>query len=225
MQIPVRLANIAGLLGWVMVGVDGWVGVGLARWSAMRCSRACSSPAWRALRIAGPRPAYSSLGELADAGVQPHAVVALLDDLQLGAQHGGIADFGQVGPFGFDVAEQRLDPGLVGGVPGRPKCWWMAHRAMNSRVEPEVIWGPLSLIASRMGRDGSSVVGSTRPSWRAVTSSTRPSRSSASVTTTSTWVEVSSAETMWASHLRLTRSAITVGPRPRGWSESCRKSR
>ncbi len=32
MQIPVRLANIAGLLGWVMVGVDGWVGVGLARW-------------------------------------------------------------------------------------------------------------------------------------------------------------------------------------------------
>jgi hypothetical protein len=25
----------------------------------------------------------------------------------------------------------------VGGVPGRPKCWAMAHRAMNSRVEPE----------------------------------------------------------------------------------------
>src|ERR671914_1179859 len=31
------------------------------------------------------------------------------------------------------------------GVPGRPKCWWMAHKAMNSLVEPEVICGPLSL--------------------------------------------------------------------------------
>jgi hypothetical protein len=29
-------------------------------------------------------------------------------------------------------------------VPGRPKCWWMAHKAMNSLVEPEVICGPLS---------------------------------------------------------------------------------
>jgi hypothetical protein len=25
------------------------------------------------------------------------------------------------------------------GVPGRPKCWWMAHKAMNSLVDPEVI--------------------------------------------------------------------------------------
>jgi hypothetical protein len=30
------------------------------------------------------------------------------------------------------------------GVPGRPKCWWIAHSAMNSRVDPEVICGPLS---------------------------------------------------------------------------------
>jgi hypothetical protein len=25
------------------------------------------------------------------------------------------------------------------GVPGRPKCWAIAHIAMNSRVEPAVI--------------------------------------------------------------------------------------
>src|SRR6266568_2608179 len=28
------------------------------------------------------------------------------------------------------------------GVAGRAKCWAIAHMAMNSRVEPGVIWGP-----------------------------------------------------------------------------------
>ena len=64
----------------------------------------------------------------------------------------------------------------------------MAHKAMNSLVEPEVICGPLSLKASSTGRDGSSTVGSTRPSWWAATSS--------------------------ASHLRLTRSSTTVAATP-----------
>ena len=39
------------------------------------------------------------------------------------------------------------------GVPGRPKCWAIAHSAMNSRVEPEVICGPLSETASSTGGD------------------------------------------------------------------------
>ncbi len=85
---------------------------------------------------------------------------------------------------------------------------------MNSLVDPEVICGPLSLKASSTGRAGSSTVGSTRPSWRALTSSSSPSRSSASVNTTWTWVEVSSAETTSASHLRLTRSSTTVAATP-----------
>ena len=54
------------------------------------------------------------------------------------------------------------------GVPGRPKCWAIAHSAMNSRVEPEVICGPLSETASRIGRAGRHRrVGSTGRSWRA----------------------------------------------------------
>ena len=85
---------------------------------------------------------------------------------------------------------------------------------MNSLVDPEVIWGPLSLMASRTGRLGSSRAGSTRPSWRAWTSSSSPSAWSASVNTTWTWVEVSSAETTSPSHLRLTRSSITVTATP-----------
>ena len=85
---------------------------------------------------------------------------------------------------------------------------------MNSLVEPEVICGPLSLRASRIGRAGSSTVGSTSPSWRAPTSSSSPSRSSASQNTTWTWVEVSSTETISASHLRLTRSSTTVAATP-----------
>jgi hypothetical protein len=63
-----------------------------------------------------------------------HAVAALTDHGELGAQHRRIPDGQQVRPFGLDIAEQRLDPGLVGRGAGRPKCWWIAHSAMNSRV-------------------------------------------------------------------------------------------
>src|SRR5438093_1816791 len=94
------------------------------------------------------------------------------------------------------------------GVCGRPKCWTIEHHAKNSRVDPEVIWGPLSDTASSSGRVGSSRARSTRPSWRAATSSSRPSAPSAAPNTTSTWVEVSSALSRVASHLRLTRSMI-----------------
>ncbi len=38
------------------------------------------------------------------------------------------------------------------GVSGRPKCCAIAHIAMSSRVDPEVICGPLSLTAT--GSDG-----------------------------------------------------------------------
>src|SRR5437867_2584375 len=41
------------------------------------------------------------------------------------------------------------------GVPGRPKCSAMAHRAMNSRVEPDVIWRPLAETANRSSQDPS----------------------------------------------------------------------
>src|SRR5512132_2151930 len=96
-------------------------------------------------------------GDVSDPGVQPHGVVVGTDHRELRAQGGGVADGEQVRVLGLDVTEQRLDPRLVGRGAGRPKCWWMAHNAMNSRVEPEVICGPLSLIASRIGRWSSSV--------------------------------------------------------------------
>ena len=35
----------------------------------------------------------------------------------------------RVRPLGFDMAEEGLDPGLIGGSPGRPWCWM---RAMNA---------------------------------------------------------------------------------------------
>jgi hypothetical protein len=76
-------------------------------------------------RLADRRPAALVLvvgGDVADPGVQPHPVVALPHDRELGAQGRRVADRVQVGPFGLDVAEQRLDPGLVGGGAGRPKC-------------------------------------------------------------------------------------------------------
>ena len=81
----------------------------------------------------------------------------------------------------------------------------MAHRAMNSLVEPELIWGPLSETASRIGREGSSRLRSTVPSARASISRRSPSASSASTRATWTWVEVSSEETTVVSHFLVTR--------------------
>src|SRR5215207_2168843 len=151
---------------------------------------------------------------IADPGVQPHAVVTLADHAELGAQHGRVADGQQVRPLGLDVAEQRLDPGLVGRGAGPPQV--LMYRAQRhelaggarGHLRPVVAQG------SSTGRDGSSTVRSTRPSWRAATRSSRPSRSNASVKTTWTWVEVSSAETISANHLRDTRSSTTVAAMP-----------
>jgi hypothetical protein len=79
---------------------------------------------------------------------------------------------------------------------------------MNSRVDPEVICGPLSETASRIGRAGSSTVGSMGRSWWAVMEVSRPSVSSASVKPSCTWVEVSSTLTISVIHFRETRSSI-----------------
>jgi hypothetical protein len=108
MQIPVRLANIAGLLGWVVLGVDGRVGGGVGAMvgdalqpGLLESGLACLADRWAAAGVL-------VVGcDVADAGVQPHAVVALLDDGELGAEDRRVADLGQVGPLGLDVAEQR----------------------------------------------------------------------------------------------------------------------
>jgi hypothetical protein len=131
------------------------------------------------------------------------------DDGEFGAQGGWVFDRERCGfsilmvPFSDSIQAWSV------GVPGRPKCWAIAHRARNSRVEPEVIWGPLSDTASRIGRASSSTPRSMVPSsWRASTASSRPSASSAAVKATSTWVWVSSLLTISVIHLRLTRSSM-----------------
>jgi hypothetical protein len=53
-------------------------------------------------------------GDVADPGVQPGRVVLVADDGELGPQDGGVADAVEVRPVGLDVAEQALDPGLIG---------------------------------------------------------------------------------------------------------------
>jgi len=147
-------------------------------------------------------------GEVADPGVQPNGVVVGADHLQFSAELVGVTDLLQVGPLALDVAEEALDRAWSVGVCGRGEL--LDDRAPRQELagRPGVIWGPLSDTASSSGRPGSSRARSTRPSWRAATSSMRPSASSASVNTTWTWVEVSSALSRVASHLRLTRSMI-----------------
>jgi hypothetical protein len=80
-------------------------------------------------------------GDVADAGVQPDGVVLGLDAVVFEGELAGVAGLLRVRPVGLDVSEQRLDPGLVGGVPGRPKRCMIAQAAVNSRVECERICG------------------------------------------------------------------------------------
>ena len=53
-------------------------------------------------------------GDVANRCVQPHGVVLLADVVELGGQLARVEDLLQVGPLALDVAEQGLDPRLVG---------------------------------------------------------------------------------------------------------------
>ena len=54
-------------------------------------------------------------GDVADGGVHPEGVVLGPDAVELSFEVAGVGDLLQVRPLGLDVAEQGLDPGLVGG--------------------------------------------------------------------------------------------------------------
>ena len=65
-------------------------------------------------------------GDVADAGVQSDGVVALSLDFEFGAEHVDVVDEFEVGLFGLEVAEQALDPGLVGGGCRAGRSGWRA---------------------------------------------------------------------------------------------------
>ena len=69
-------------------------------------------------------------GDVADRFVAPDFVVVDPDACGLCVEQRRVGDVVEVGPFVGDVAEEALDPGLVGGVWGRPWCWAMAVIAM-----------------------------------------------------------------------------------------------
>ncbi len=50
-------------------------------------------------------------GDVADAFVEPDRVVVGSGPFELGGEDGGVGDVEQVGPLGFDVAPEGLDPG------------------------------------------------------------------------------------------------------------------
>ena len=57
-------------------------------------------------------------GDVADALVESDGVVEDPDPVEFGFQLAGVADLVQARELGFDMAEQRLDPGLVVGGAG-----------------------------------------------------------------------------------------------------------
>lgn len=132
------------------------------RWYAMPAQRAAgmSESASSGGSDAGAAPVVLvGGGDVTDGGVQADGVVFVADHGELRPQDLRVTDPVKVWPVSFHVGEEALDPRLVGRVPGRPKCCAIAHIAINSRVDPEVICGPLSLTAS-----------STAPRCSAVTS-------------------------------------------------------
>jgi hypothetical protein len=56
--------------------------------------------------------------DVAQTLVKPDRVVERLDAVELGLQLTGVGDLFEVRVLGLDVAEQRLDPGLVVGLTG-----------------------------------------------------------------------------------------------------------
>lgn len=108
--------------------------------------------------------------------------------------------------------------GGPGGAPSSVHAYPSWSMAVQQAAAQSFMTYP-SDTASRIGRRSSSTLGSASArelglSSRARTASMKPSRSKASVKTRWTWVEVSCAETIVASHLRLTRSSMTVAATP-----------
>jgi hypothetical protein len=137
MEIAVRSANIAGLLGWFRLTVFAMPGKPLqAGLLESGLARLADRRAATLVLVVGRH--------VADPRVQPHAVVALPDQRQLGAQHRRVPDLVEGGHSALTWPNSDSIQAWSVGVPGRPECWWMAPKAMNSRVEPEVICGPLS---------------------------------------------------------------------------------
>ena len=60
-------------------------------------------------------------GDVSDAFVEPHRVVVVPDAFEFSGEIGWVVERFEVGVFAFDVAEQRLDPGLVGGCGPPPE--------------------------------------------------------------------------------------------------------
>jgi hypothetical protein len=74
-------------------------------------------------------------GHAPDRFVPPDGFVFCSDFWQFCFEQGGVGDGIQVRPLGFDVAEEGLDPGLIGGSPVRPWCWMRAISAMNAGAQ------------------------------------------------------------------------------------------
>jgi hypothetical protein len=114
-------ANIAGLLGWFRLTVLATPGKPLQAGLFESGLAGLADRRTTAL-------VFVVGGDIADSGVQPHAVVALPDQRELGAQPGRVTDGVQVRPFGLDVAERwQVDETCV-KVAGQ---WRYVYRAVD----------------------------------------------------------------------------------------------
>ena len=80
-------------------------------------------------------------GDVADAGVQANAIVLVADRSRVRRRSAGSRMSSSSGHSSLDVAEEALHRRLVGRHAGAAEVRAIEHRAMNSRVEPEVISG------------------------------------------------------------------------------------
>ena len=111
-------------------------------------------------------------GDISDAGVEADGVVVAAGASQLGSRAAGSRIASSWGFSALTCPKRLSIQAWSVGVRGRPRRWATASAAKNSRVAFDVIWGPLSEQASRIGSVGSCSKSST---LSGVMSSVRPS--------------------------------------------------
>ncbi len=86
-------------------------------------------------------------GDVTDTFVEPHRVVVVPDAFVFSGEVGWIVERFEVGVFAFDVAEQRLDPGLVGGCGAPPEV--LSDRTKGHELGGVTSTHPRAVVADR----------------------------------------------------------------------------
>ena len=94
--------------------------------------------------MVSPRPWLFVVGGYVAEGTCRNGFASRVNDVEICSQRVGVGDLLEVGPLGFDVAEQCFEPCLVRRGAGPAEARRYGAEGEEPRVVPARIWGPLS---------------------------------------------------------------------------------